>query len=62
MKKGQIGVTCAEATLKAFLRTINVNEHRTIFYLGYNEPGSILENTTIDSDLKNAIEELLKND
>lgn len=62
MKKGQIGVSCAEATLKAFLRTINVNEHRTLSYLGYDEPGSILKNPDLINDLKNATAELLKND
>ncbi len=62
MKKGQIGVTCAEATLKAFLRTINVNEHLTVSYLGYEEPGAILKNPDIINDLENAMIELLKND
>ncbi|WP_353684038.1 flavodoxin family protein [Thermodesulfovibrio sp. 3907-1M] len=62
MKKGQIGVTCSEATLKAFLRTINVSEHRTISYLGYEEPGSLLKNYEVINDLKNAVIELLEND
>lgn len=62
MKKGQIGVTCSEATLKAFLRTINVNEHNTISYLGYDEPGSILKNPNVLTDLEYAVTQLLKND
>jgi multimeric flavodoxin WrbA len=62
MKKGQIGVTCAEATLKAFLRTINVNEHSTLSYLGYDEPGSILKNSDIIKDLEFSVAQLLKND
>lgn len=62
MKKGQIGITCSEATLKAFLRTINVNEHSTISYLGYDEPGSILKNPDLNKDLESAVTQLLKND
>ncbi len=62
MKKGHIGVTCSEATLKAFLRTINVNEHNTISYLGYDEPGSILKNPDVIKDLEFSVTQLLKND
>ena len=61
MKKGEIGATCAEATLKAFLRTIDVKEHKTLSYLGYDETGKILTNSLISHDLSYAMKELLKN-
>ncbi|MCX7988839.1 MAG: flavodoxin family protein [Thermodesulfovibrio sp.] len=62
MKKGEIGITCAEATLKAFLRTIDVKEHKTLAYLGYDEPGAILKNKSVIDEIRNAIKELLQND
>ncbi len=62
MKKGEIGVTCAEATIKAFLRTIDVGEHKTLSYLGYNEAGEILKNEKAFADIVLAVDELLKND
>lgn len=62
MKKGEIGVTCADATLKAFLRTIDVREHKTLAYLGYDEPGTILKNKTIIDEIRKAVKELLKDD
>lgn len=62
MKKGEIGVTCAEATLKAFLRTIDVREHKTLSYLGYDKPGDIMENRAVLNDISFAVKELLIND
>lgn len=62
MKKGEIGVTCAEATLKAFLRTINFKHHETLSYLGYDEPGSILKNPSFSEEIRIATEKLLKDD
>lgn len=62
MKKGEIGVTCAEATIKAFLRTINFKEHKTISYLGYDQAGDILKNLTALQEIRKATEELLKDD
>lgn len=62
MKKGEIGVTCAEATLKAFLRTIDVREHKTLSYLGYDKPGDILKNKAVINDIISAVQELLIND
>ncbi|MDI6865245.1 flavodoxin family protein [Thermodesulfovibrio yellowstonii] len=62
MKKGEIGITCAEATLKAFLRTIDVREHKTLSYLGYDEPGAILKDLVALEKVKYATKELLKND
>lgn len=57
MKKGQIGVSCAEATLKAFLRTINVNEHKTLSYLGINEAGEIINHP---STINEVMEEVIR--
>lgn len=42
MKK-EIGIQCAEATAKAFFRTISVPEHSTLSYLGVDAKGAILE-------------------
>lgn len=42
MKK-EIGTQCAEATAKAFFRTISVSEHKTLSYLGVDAKGAIRE-------------------
>lgn len=42
MKK-EIGVQGAEATAKAFFRTISIPEHRTLSFLGIDAKGAILE-------------------
>jgi multimeric flavodoxin WrbA len=42
MKK-EIGIQCAEATAKAFFRTISVPDQRTLSYLGIDAKGAILE-------------------
>ncbi len=41
MKK-EIGINCAETTAKAFFRTISVNEHHTLSFLGVDAKGAIL--------------------
>jgi multimeric flavodoxin WrbA len=45
MKK-EIGIQCAEATAKAFFRTISVPGHRTLSFLGIDAKGAILEHPT----------------
>ncbi len=45
MKK-EIGIQCAEATARAFFRTISVPEHRTLSYLGVDAKGEILKHPT----------------
>ena len=45
MKK-DVGITCSEATAKAFFRTISVPEHRTLGYLGVDAKGAIREHPT----------------
>lgn len=52
MKK-EIGIQCAEATAKAFFRTISVPEHSTLSYLGIDAKGAILGHPTA---LKEAFE------
>jgi multimeric flavodoxin WrbA len=42
MKK-EIGVRCAEATAKAFFRTISVPEHKTLAHTGIDAKGAILK-------------------
>ncbi|MCS7203882.1 MAG: flavodoxin family protein [Thermodesulfovibrio sp.] len=62
MKKGEIGATCAEATLKAFLRTININKHKTLAYLGFDEPDSIRKHKEIIDEVIETTRTLLEND
>jgi multimeric flavodoxin WrbA len=45
MKK-DIGIQCAEATAKAFFRTISVPEHKTLSFMGVDAKGAILEHPT----------------
>lgn len=52
MKK-EIGIQCAEATAKAFFRTVSVPEHNTLSYLGIDAKGAVLEHPTA---LKEAFE------
>lgn len=62
MKKGEIGATCAEATIKAFLRTIDIKTHKTLSYLGYDNAGEILKTPSILKEVTAETEELLKDD
>jgi multimeric flavodoxin WrbA len=45
MKK-DIGIQCAEVTVKAFFRTISVPEHKTLGYTGIDAKGEILKHPT----------------
>jgi multimeric flavodoxin WrbA len=45
-QKKEIGIQCAEATAKAFFRTINVPEHKTLGYLGIDSKGEIVNHPT----------------
>jgi NAD(P)H-dependent FMN reductase len=49
MKK-DIGIQCGEACAKAFFRTISVPEHETIYYLGIDAKGEILNHPTAMKD------------
>ncbi len=59
MKK-DIGVQCAEASAKAFFRTISVAEHKTLFYLGIDKKGEILSHSTALKDAYEAGRKLVK--
>ncbi len=52
MKK-DIGVECADATAKAFFRTVSVGEHKVLSFLGVDAKGAILKHPT---GLKDAFE------
>jgi multimeric flavodoxin WrbA len=45
MKK-EIGIQCAEATAKAFFRTVSVPQHKTLGFLGIDAKGEILKHPT----------------
>lgn len=45
MKK-EIGIQCAEASAKAFFRTISVPDHETLSFTGVDAKGAILEHPT----------------
>ena len=49
MKK-EVGIQCAEATAKAFFRTISVSEHETLSFTGIDAKGAILEHPTALKD------------
>jgi multimeric flavodoxin WrbA len=59
MKK-EIGIQCAEATVKAFFRTISVPEHKTLAHMGIDEKGAILKHPSLLQDSYKAGQELVK--
>jgi len=59
MKK-EIGVQCAEATAKAFFRTISVPEYKTLAYIGIDEKGAILKHPSSLQDAYKAGQKLVK--
>ncbi len=59
MKK-EIGIKCAEATAKAFFRTISVPEHKTLGFLDIDTKGAILQHPTTLKDAYEAGKELVK--
>jgi len=58
MKK-EIGIQCAEATAKAFFRTISVPEHKTLAYIGIDAKGEILKHPTALKEARRAGEKLV---
>ncbi|RJQ49850.1 MAG: flavodoxin family protein [Nitrospiraceae bacterium] len=48
--KMEIGPQCAEASAKAFFRTISVKEHETLSFLGVDAKGEILHHPTAVKD------------
>jgi multimeric flavodoxin WrbA len=59
MKK-EIGVQCAEATAKAFFRTISVPDHQTLAYIGIDEKGAILKHPSALQEAQKAGQQLVK--
>jgi multimeric flavodoxin WrbA len=53
MKK-EIGMTCSDATAKAFFRTVSVPHHETLSFMGVDAKGAILEHPTALSEVREA--------
>jgi multimeric flavodoxin WrbA len=49
-QKREIGIQCAEATAKAFFRTVSVPEHETLSYLSVDAQGAIINHPTALGD------------
>jgi len=45
-QKKEIGIQCAEASAKAFFRTVSVPGHKTLSYMGIDSKGAILQHPT----------------
>jgi len=56
----EIGVQCAEATAKAFFRTISVPEHKTLAHIGIDEKGAILKHPSAMQEAYKAGQQLVK--
>ena len=50
MKK-EVGIQCGEASAKSFFRTISVQEHETVSFLGIDKKGAIREHPTALEDV-----------
>ena len=55
----EIGVQCAEATTKAFFRTVSIPEHETVYFLGVDAKGAIGEHKTAFDDVHTASRRLI---
>jgi multimeric flavodoxin WrbA len=62
MKKeiGMQGMECAERSAKAFFRTVNVPEHKTLSYTGVDAKGEIVKHPTALKDAYEAGKKLVK--
>jgi multimeric flavodoxin WrbA len=58
-QKREIGIQCAEATAKAFFRTVSVPEHETLSYLSVDAKGAIVNHPTALSDAYRAGKKLV---
>ena len=58
-QKKEIGIQCAEATAKAFFRTVSVPEHETLSYLSIDAKGAIVNHPTALSDAHGAGKKLV---
>lgn len=45
-QRKEIGIQCAEASAKAFFRTVSIPEHKTLSYMGIDSKGAILHHPT----------------
>jgi multimeric flavodoxin WrbA len=59
-QKKEIGIQCAEASAKAFFRTVSVPEHKTLGYLSMDAKGAILRHPTALKEAYDAGKELIK--
>ena len=53
------GIQCAEATAKAFFRTVSIPVHETLGFMGIDAKGSILQHPTAQADAREAGRKLL---
>ena len=53
MKK-EIGMTCSDATAKAFFRTVSIPHHETLSFMGVDAKGAILEHPSAMSEAREA--------
>lgn len=58
-QKREIGIQCAEATAKAFFRTVSIPEHETLSYLSVDAKGAIANHPTALSDAYRAGKKLV---
>jgi multimeric flavodoxin WrbA len=58
-QKKEIGIQCAEATAKAFFRTVSVPEHETLGYLSVDAQGTIVNHPTALGDAYRAGKKLV---
>ena len=58
-QKKEIGIQCAEASAKAFFRTVSVPEHKTLGYLSVDAKGAILRHPTALKEAYDAGKELI---
>jgi multimeric flavodoxin WrbA len=58
-QKREIGIQCAEATAKAFFRTVSVPEHETLSYLSVDAQGAIINHPTALGDAYRAGKKLV---
>jgi NAD(P)H-dependent FMN reductase len=52
--KNEVGVSCGEATAKAFFRTISIPSHETVSFLGIDAKGAIASHETAFNDVFSA--------
>ena len=60
--KQDIGLKCAEATAKAFFRTISVPHHETIGFLNVDSKGAVAGHPTAFEDVRKAAQALIGKD